>query len=76
MTYLIDNLAKRELVQRQEDVNDRRNKLIYLTPEGKRLQEELLPWAVEMYTGASQTLTAEGIIAATQLIRELTKNIK
>jgi DNA-binding MarR family transcriptional regulator len=76
MTYLIDNLAKRKLVQRQEDVKDRRNKLIYLTTEGKGLQEELLPWAVEMYAGASQTLTAEAIVAATQLIRELTKNIK
>src|ERR1700754_369495 len=35
MTYLLDNLVKRKLVRREEDEDDRRNKLIYLTREGK-----------------------------------------
>jgi DNA-binding MarR family transcriptional regulator len=41
ITHLIDNLEKRKLVVRQAAENDRRNKLIYLTPEGENLQEEL-----------------------------------
>ena len=36
-TYLIDNLVKRNLVVRIADENDRRNKLIFLTKEGKQL---------------------------------------
>lgn len=41
ITHLIDNLEKRKLVTRQADVHDRRNKIIFLTEEGKGLQEEL-----------------------------------
>jgi len=75
MTYLIDNLSKRELVKREEDENDRRNNLIYLTKKGKHLQEELLPWAMEMYTTASADLSADAIISSTKLIQQLTRNI-
>ncbi|WP_316836251.1 MarR family winged helix-turn-helix transcriptional regulator [Pedobacter nutrimenti] len=75
MTYLIDNLSKRELVKREEDENDRRNNLIYLTKKGKHLQEELLPWAMEMYTAASADLSADAIISSTKLIQQLTRNI-
>lgn len=76
MSYLIDNLVKRDLVKRSEDENDRRNKRIYLTGEGKQLQEQMQPWATEMYTAASDDLSAEIILAATQLIQKMTKNIK
>ena len=41
ITHLIDNLEKRQLVARQVDENDRRNKLVHLTPEGSDLQESL-----------------------------------
>ena len=37
MTFLIDNLAKRGLVERTQDPEDRRRKLIYLTFKGKQL---------------------------------------
>nr|WP_068892701.1 MarR family transcriptional regulator [Pedobacter panaciterrae] len=76
MTYLLDNLVKRNLVNRMPDGNDRRNNLIHLTTQGKDLQEKLLPWAMEMYTAASKDLTLEDIIASTQLIKQLTKNIQ
>jgi DNA-binding MarR family transcriptional regulator len=76
MTYLIDNLVKRGLVKRSEDENDRRNKLILLTDAGKQLQDDLQPWANELYTAAADGLSAEDILAATQLIQTMTKNIK
>ncbi|WPP52587.1 MarR family winged helix-turn-helix transcriptional regulator [Catalinimonas niigatensis] len=41
ITHLIDNLEKRKLVTRQADESDRRNKIIFLTEEGRSLQEEL-----------------------------------
>ena len=49
MTYLIDNLTKRNLVKRQEDINDRRNKLIFLTEQGKKLKIKIQPFIDEMY---------------------------
>lgn len=41
ITHLIDNLEKRKLVERLVDEQDRRNKLVHLTPEGADLQETL-----------------------------------
>ena len=41
ITHLIDNLEKRKLVERQVDENDRRNKIVHLTPDGADLQETL-----------------------------------
>lgn len=68
MTYLIDNLSRRHLVYRQEDGSDRRNKLIYLTEEGKKLKEIIQPWVQEMYVIAGKNMTIEGL---NQMISQL-----
>jgi DNA-binding MarR family transcriptional regulator len=59
MTYLIDNLSRRQLGYRQEDSTDRRNKLIYLTTEGKKLRQIIHPWIEEMYAIAGKDMTIE-----------------
>jgi DNA-binding MarR family transcriptional regulator len=56
MTYLIDNLAKRNLVKRQEDPSDRRNKLILLTEQGKQLKNKIQPFIDEMYQVAGKNV--------------------
>jgi len=56
MTYLIDNLTKRNLVKRQEDPNDRRNKLILLTEQGKQLKSKIQPFIDEMYQVAGKSI--------------------
>ncbi|MFL5741621.1 MAG: MarR family winged helix-turn-helix transcriptional regulator [Flavisolibacter sp.] len=73
MVYLIDNLIKRKLVVRKEDENDRRNKLIYLTREGKQLQKKLNPSILDMYSKATKGMTSTDLkkaIAVVQKIKE------
>jgi len=41
VTRLIDNLERMKLVERQADPNDRRSKLIFLTPKGKNMEEKV-----------------------------------
>ncbi len=43
VTYVLDNLVKRKLVYRQEGT-DRRNKIIFLTNEGKMMKKKVQPW--------------------------------
>jgi DNA-binding MarR family transcriptional regulator len=43
ITRMLDALEKRHLIFRQPDPHDRRKYCIYLTKEGKQLQERLLP---------------------------------
>jgi len=43
VTRILDNLAKRTMIERRDDPNDRRNKLIYLTDNGKSTIERIIP---------------------------------
>lgn len=47
ITRLVDGLQKNGLVVRTQDPNDRRRHLLYLTEEGRKLMEELLPKVIE-----------------------------
>jgi len=76
ITYLIDNLVKRNLVTRIEDQNDRRNKIIYLTKEGKQLHKQVYPWVIEMYAKATGNVEATEIGEAMGLIKKMNQNLK
>ena len=75
MTYLIDNLVKRNMVKREEDENDRRNKLIYLTDEANNLKAQLYPWVTEMYTVATEDIDAKDLTTCLNLINKMVGNL-
>jgi DNA-binding MarR family transcriptional regulator len=75
LTYLIDNLAKRDLVQRTEDGNDRRNKIITLKPEGAKLKDVIRPWIDEMYTVAGQNVPVELLKNGIDLFNKIYNNL-
>jgi DNA-binding MarR family transcriptional regulator len=75
MTYLVDNLMKRKMIRREEDARDRRNKLIFLTPEGRQLQETLQPWVSEMYERATANMDADTLIEGKDIIENMIKNL-
>lgn len=76
MTYLIDNLVKRNMVSRVEDESDRRNKLIFLTPAGQSLQEQLHPWIAEVYDMAIVKLTVGELKSSTVVLDKMIGNLK
>ena len=41
LTNLMNNLEKKGYVHRKEDLADRRNKLVFLTPEGEEFKEQI-----------------------------------
>jgi len=75
MTYLIDNLTKRKMIMRKEDEKDRRNKLVFLTPEGRQLQQTLQPWVAEMYEKATENLDAEALSRGRDLVESMIRNL-
>lgn len=76
MTYLVDNLAKRNLVTRVEDEKDRRNKLIFLKEEGKLLQKKIHPWVIETYKKAAADMDVAEIERAILLVTRMNENFK
>jgi DNA-binding MarR family transcriptional regulator len=76
MTYLLDNLVKRKMVKRVEDENDRRNKLIYLTPQGVGLKDQLYPWALEAYEVAAEGIDLAEIEQSMSVLNKMIANLK
>ncbi|QIY89663.1 MarR family winged helix-turn-helix transcriptional regulator [Chryseobacterium gallinarum] len=76
ITYLINSLVKRDLVERTEDKNDRRNKQIFLTSKGKEIIETVYPWALELYKKAAGEISENEINNALLLIKRMTSNLE
>lgn len=76
LTYLIDNLSKRKLVQRSEDPDDRRNKRITLLPDGARLHEVVRPWVDEMYTIAGTDVPVQNFKDSIALFEKMRANLR
>ena len=76
ITYLINSLVKRGLVQRIENETDRRNKQIFLTPKGKKIVEIVYPWALELYEKAADDLHENEIKNALLIVKKMTTNLE
>ncbi|HKP76706.1 MAG TPA: MarR family transcriptional regulator [Longimicrobiaceae bacterium] len=71
ITYLVDRLEKRGLVERRDCPGDRRARLAALTPEGSRLVESIFPEHAAVIRDALQPLSRDEKRAAIRLLRTL-----
>lgn len=75
LTPLLDNLSKRNLVVRNEDPVDRRNKIISLTKEGLEYQHKLQPMINEFYGSFNIDISLSEIENVTKMLQKLNHNI-
>ncbi len=71
ITFLVDRLAEKGMVVRQECPEDRRAKYVSLTREGTRFIRELFPSHAQVLTEAMRGLTPVEQEDATRLLRSL-----
>ncbi len=71
ITFLVDRLADKGLVVRQECTEDRRAKWVSLTRDGTRLIRDLFPSHARTLATAMRGLTNEEQRAATELLKTL-----
>ncbi|MEM9984772.1 MAG: MarR family transcriptional regulator [Bacteroidota bacterium] len=76
VTRAIDTLEKRNLVLRIPDKQDRRNKLIYLTNQGKDMQDKLTPIALEIHTQAVKGISDSDLETCKSVLRRMYQNLK
>jgi DNA-binding MarR family transcriptional regulator len=76
ITYLIDNLVKRDIVTRVEDEKDRRNRLVYLTEKGLVLKEQLKSWGADLYDSAIPDIDLQQLQASLDLVNKMIANVK
>jgi DNA-binding MarR family transcriptional regulator len=75
LTSMIDNLVQRELVERQADPQDRRNKRVVLTAKGWALEKEVTPMIDAMYEAAGAGLSSQQLRDSTALLLQIGKNL-
>ncbi|HEU4562114.1 MAG TPA: MarR family transcriptional regulator [Longimicrobium sp.] len=73
ITYLVDRLEKRGLVERRDCPGDRRARLAALTGEGEALVAAIFPQHAEVIRGALAGLTEEEKEEAVRLLRIIQK---
>ena len=73
ITYLVDRLEKRELLERRPCSSDRRARYAALTADGERLVHDAFPAHVVQIEEAMQGLSAEDQRECTRLLRALGK---
>ena len=69
MTNLMANLEKKDWIVRQEDPNDRRNRLVYLTPAGEEMSNRVRPLIKDFYTQTGKQMGIENLNACSNQLQ-------
>jgi DNA-binding MarR family transcriptional regulator len=76
LTSLLDNLAKRELIVRTEDLSDRRNKIISVTENGKQFEQQLSPLLDGYYESVQIGISKAELKSMTYLLQNMSNNLR
>jgi DNA-binding MarR family transcriptional regulator len=71
---LINKLEKQGLVQRRNDPDDGRSNLVYLTDEGRRVQQALVALAKENMAAALEGVDEADLETAKKVVRTIINN--
>ncbi len=76
ITWLVDRLAARNLVERRDCASDRRARYAALTPEGRGLMDRIFPDHARCLTDAARGLSDEEKREAAKLLKALGKGAR
>lgn len=76
MTRLLDILEKMKFITRKPDKNDRRKFKIFLTEEGNKTVEKLLPIITETKNNFTANITEEEISLLINVLSKISNNIE
>lgn len=75
IVYLLDNMTKRGLLERREDIGDRRNKIIVLTAEGKKMSSIVEPLLNDLMADAVRNVSKDDLTKATGIFQTIIKTL-
>ena len=75
MTAMLDNLVRRDLVERRADSHDRRTNRVVLTPKGQALERQVKPLMQEMFAVAGQDLAPDQLRTGLAVLTKITQNL-
>lgn len=75
MTRQIDVLEKKGFIFRQNALQDKRNKLLFLTEEGKKIEEKALSIAQSITESAEEGINEKELAVFKKVMNQIIKNI-
>jgi len=75
ITHLIDNLEKRKLVARKPDEQDRRNNKVFLTEEGKAVQNALSKIVKKTTVEATRGIDKKELKSLKKTLKKMVDNL-
>ena len=75
VTRLIDALEARNLAVRVQDRADRRQNMVYITPDGKKMIARLHPIALKTEQEAIRGVEMEKVIICKEVLQQVRKNL-
>lgn len=75
VTAMLDNLVRRDLVERRADSQDRRTNRVLLTPKGHALEHQVKPLVQEMFEVAGQGLALDQLRTSLVVLAKITQNL-
>ena len=74
-TVALRELEKKGLIKRRRNVGNRRELLVFLTPDGRALQDVLLPITRDVHILATQEMSAAEVTTLARLLHCLVTNL-
>lgn len=71
LTNLMGNLEKKGWITRREDPSDRRNRLVYLTPAGEEVNDQIRPLVKDIYSEMGKQMGLEEIESCINQLEKL-----
>ncbi len=75
VTRLVDGLERRSLVVRKSGAIDKRQKAVFLTAVGKKLEQDLIPLGIENARLAQQGISSEELSICKDVLRRIRNNL-
>lgn len=76
VSHMLKKLEKKELIRREEDQKDKRNKIIHLSEKGISLRAEMLSMIDEVYNTASKNIDSRKIAFCMEYLYEIENAFK
>ena len=76
ITRILDQLEKKKIIYRRPCTEDRRSFRIYLTDEGKRLKDDLLPIGSMLLKNASKNITQKEKVELIKILNKIFDAVK
>ena len=76
ISRLIDNMIKKELVERVSDDTDKRIKRIYLMKESKEIQRDLEDLALKTISQATRNMSEKELEVCLKMLDQIRENLK